>query len=127
LCLDRALRAACRTPEHTAVLIADTPGLTDHDDMEAQAARSVWGNGYSNLRITASKLVTGHLLYAAGAIDAALAALCLFHRMVPPAGAPENMHPSSKLSLVAGGCMEIPAASAAVVNSMGLAGQNAAL
>ena len=125
LCLSRALKDAGLSAEQIQIMIANASGLRDQDELESQAVRSVWGRQMEKIHITASKLVTGHLLYAAGAVDTALAALCLYFGRVPPAEAPEGFKEVPGLSFV----RELAAVSSrtAVVNSFGLTGQNACL
>ena len=53
------------------------------DSLEATAVAKVFG-GARNLHVSSTKSMTGHLLGAAGGIEAAFSALSLFHGLIPP-------------------------------------------
>jgi 3-oxoacyl-[acyl-carrier-protein] synthase II len=54
------------------------------DTQELQALKAVLGTHAKNAWISATKGVTGHLLGAAGGLEAVLAVLAIHHRAVPP-------------------------------------------
>ena len=70
------------------------------DLSEINALRSVMGNEKSDMLISATKSMTGHLLGAAGAIEAVIALLAVKNNIVPPTintkvidpAIPSNMH-----------------------------------
>ena len=70
------------------------------DLSEINALRSVMGNEKSDMLISATKSMTGHLLGAAGAIEAVIALLAIKNNIVPPTintkvidpAIPSNMH-----------------------------------
>ena len=55
-----------------------------NDAMEASALRAVFGESLASLPVTSTKSTTGHLLGAAGTLEAALSLLALRDGVVPP-------------------------------------------
>jgi 3-oxoacyl-[acyl-carrier-protein] synthase II len=70
--------------------------------------------------------VTGHLLGAAGAVEAAFAILALREGLVPPTAGLADQDPDIHLDVVQGAPREV-LLEAALSTSMGFGGQNAAL
>jgi 3-oxoacyl-[acyl-carrier-protein] synthase II len=93
------------------------------DLSEARMLRRVVGAGPS---VTSVKGVTGHALGAAGAIEAAITALCVEHAFVPPTANLSSQDPEVDLDVVAkeGRHERI---GVAVSDSFGFGGQNAVL
>jgi 3-oxoacyl-[acyl-carrier-protein] synthase II len=76
--------------------------------------------------VTSTKGVTGHLLGAAGAVEAAFAIQALREGRVPPTANLERQDPAIALDVVAGEPREVELR-AVLSTSMGFGGQNAAL
>jgi 3-oxoacyl-[acyl-carrier-protein] synthase II len=96
------------------------------DAMEAAALRAVFGAHAERMAVSSTKGATGHLLGAAGALEALLCVLALETGTLPPTINLENPDPECALDHVAG---KPRAARARVVlsNSFGFGGVNAAL
>lgn len=99
------------------------------DEVEARAIQGVFGKRPS-LLVSSTKGATGHLLGAAGAVEAALAVLALQSGTAPPTVNLERPEPADLIpGLVGPGAP--PAISkdtrAVVSNSFGFGGTNAAL
>ena len=97
-----------------------------NDIAETRALRSVFGEALSGLAVTSTKGVTGHLLGAAGAVEAILASLALRDGLVPPTANLTVQDPDIELDVVHGAPREV-ALRAVLSTSMGFGGQNAAL
>ena len=73
------------------------------DVAELKAIRNVFGNHTENININSTKSMTGHLLGAAGAIEAIASILAMQHNLVPPTinhtTVDENIDPSFNLTL----------------------------
>jgi 3-oxoacyl-[acyl-carrier-protein] synthase II len=73
------------------------------DVAELKAIRSVFGNHTEKININSTKSMTGHLLGAAGAIEAIASILAMQHNLVPPTinhtTVDENIDPSFNLTL----------------------------
>jgi 3-oxoacyl-[acyl-carrier-protein] synthase II len=97
-----------------------------NDIAETRALRSVFGAHLANLAVTSTKGVTGHLLGAAGAVEAIVAACALREGLVPPTANLTNQDPDIELDVVHGEPRRV-ALEAVISASMGFGGQNAAL
>jgi 3-oxoacyl-[acyl-carrier-protein] synthase II len=103
----------------TATLVGDV--------VESKALESVWGESIGDLAVSSTKSMHGHLLGAAGALEAAVAVLAVYRGEVPP-----NMHCSEidskcRLNLVREPGHTAPALRAAISNSFAFGGTNATL
>jgi 3-oxoacyl-[acyl-carrier-protein] synthase II len=97
-----------------------------NDIAETRALRTVFGAHLRDVAVTSTKGVTGHLLGAAGAVEAILAGCALRDGLVPPTANLTEQDPEIELDVVHGAPR--PVALRAVISaSMGFGGQNAAL
>ena len=55
-----------------------------NDKFETRAMKTVFSNNYSDLNISSTKSMTGHLLGASGAIEAAISIKSLMSNPIPP-------------------------------------------
>src|SRR5699024_3110564 len=98
------------------------------DAAEARAIARAFGTHGSQVPVTATKSMTGHLLGAAGAIEAVLTVLTLHHRSVPATINLADQEPEIDLDVVTGSSRELPHGDlAALSNSFGFGGANVAL
>ncbi|MER7395315.1 beta-ketoacyl-[acyl-carrier-protein] synthase family protein [Streptomyces sp. NPDC000151] len=93
------------------------------DAVETAVLRRVFGEPPP---VTATKSVTGHVLGASGAIEAAATVLALQEQTVPPTGNHLRRDPDLDLDVVAGRPRPVPM-DAALTSSFGFGGQNAVL
>ena len=123
-CMQLALHDAGIAPED--VVHVNTHGTsTDlNDKAEARALHKVFSG--SPPPVTANKGVVGHLIAAAGAVEAVAVCLSLAHGLIPPVANYENPDPEVDLDVVAGGTREFQPGPV-VSNSFGFGGQNASL
>ncbi|MFR9727853.1 beta-ketoacyl-[acyl-carrier-protein] synthase family protein [Saccharopolyspora sp. MS10] len=122
-----AIRAACDdaglTPGDLSYINAHATSTPTGDAVEA----TVIGALAPDAAVSSTKGVTGHALGAAGAIEAAFAALAVRDQAAPPNANLENPIPEAKeLNLITGGARSMPIP-AALSNSFGFGGHNAAL
>jgi 3-oxoacyl-[acyl-carrier-protein] synthase II len=98
------------------------------DLAETKAIHRAFGDHAGNVAVTATKSMTGHLLGAAGALEAVLTALTLRDRRIPPTINLDSMDPEIDLDVVTGAPRDLPEGDlAAVNNSFGFGGVNVAL
>ncbi|KFM25397.1 3-oxoacyl-[acyl-carrier-protein] synthase, mitochondrial [Auxenochlorella protothecoides] len=133
LAMPRALRSARCDPDEVAYVNAhatSTPQGTGAwcDAVEARAIAQVFG-GRLSLAVSSTKGAMGHLLGAAGAVEAAMAVLALYHGVAPPTLNLEDPEPAGLLpGLVGPTPLTLPPGAGAVLtNSFGFGGTNAAL
>ena len=96
------------------------------DVAELKAITKVFGEHANNININSTKSMTGHLLGAAGAIEAIASILAMKHNLVPPTinhtTVDENIDPSLNLTLNKAQSREI---NVAMSNTFGFGGHNA--
>ncbi len=93
---------------------------------ELKAISKVFGNHAKHININSTKSMTGHLLGAAGAIEAIASVLSIEHRKVPPtinhSTVDENIDPELNLTLNKAQDREVKVA---MSNTFGFGGHNA--
>jgi len=97
-----------------------------NDIAETRALRAVFGAHLHDVAVTSTKGVTGHLLGAAGAVEAIIAGCALREGLVPPTANLTEQDPEIELDVVHGAPRAV-ALRAVISASMGFGGQNAAL
>jgi 3-oxoacyl-[acyl-carrier-protein] synthase II len=124
--LSLALRDADLTPGDVAHVNAHATSTPLGDVAEASALRTAFGSAVDNLTVTANKSCTGHLLGAAGALEAAVTVLTLHNKTVPPTRNLDDPDDEVGLDVVR---IEARALSghAALSNSFGFGGHNVTL
>ncbi|MEX6314268.1 beta-ketoacyl-ACP synthase II [Providencia manganoxydans] len=96
------------------------------DLAEAQAVISVFGED-SNVLVSSTKSMTGHLLGAAGAIESIFTILSLTDQIVPPTINLDNPDEACKLDFVPGEARKVENMEYALCNSFGFGGTNGSL
>ncbi|WP_128546423.1 beta-ketoacyl-ACP synthase II [Larkinella soli] len=84
LAMTEVLREAGLKPEEVDYLNVHATSTGIGDLSEAQAIQRVFGENPERLHISATKSMTGHLLGAAGAIEAVAGILAIQHNTIPP-------------------------------------------
>lgn len=84
LVMERALKDAGMTPEDIDYI--NVHGTSTHvgDISESKAIKEVFGDAAYKLNISSTKSMTGHLLGAAGAVEAMISILAVQNDVVPP-------------------------------------------
>ncbi|MEO5341024.1 MAG: beta-ketoacyl-ACP synthase II [Magnetococcus sp. MYC-9] len=97
------------------------------DVVETEAIKTVFGQALaSRLLVSSTKSMTGHLLGAAGGVEAIFTALALHHQLVPPTINLDNPDPLCDLDYVPHTARRAPL-DYALSNSFGFGGTNASL
>jgi len=100
---------------------------TPHNDrIETLAIKKLFGDHAYKMAISSTKSMTGHLLGAAGGLEAGITALAVHHQTVPPTINLEQMDPECDLDYVPWKCRAAKM-NYALSNSFGFGGTNAAL
>ncbi|MCA1957515.1 MAG: beta-ketoacyl-ACP synthase II [Nitrospira sp.] len=96
------------------------------DAIETRAIKTVFGDRAYGIPVSSTKSMTGHLLGAAGGVEAIFSILALFHGVLPPTINLENPDPACDLDYVPNKA-RTAAVTAALSNSFGFGGVNACL
>lgn len=126
LAMKNALRDAGVAPEAVVHINAHGTSTSLNDSTETKALKIVFGDHAKNLKISATKSMTGHLLGAAGGIESVFTALALHEETLPGTINQEEADPVCDLDYMAGGTQKI-ACEYAMCNSFGFGGTNASI
>jgi len=121
-----ALKDAALDPAEIQYVNAHGTSTPHGDRIETIALKRAFGDDASRLAVSSTKSMTGHLLGAAGGIEAAIVALVLREGVIPPTINLENPDPECDLDYVPKSARRL-AVTAALSNSFGFGGTNACL
>ena len=127
LAMEMALRKSKLEPERVGYVNAHGTGTPMNDRVETQAIKRVFGEHAYRLGVSSTKSMTGHMMGAAGAIEAIFAVLALHEQVLPPTMHYEVPDPDCDLDYVPNEARAAQNLEAAMSNSIGLGGHNAAL
>jgi 3-oxoacyl-[acyl-carrier-protein] synthase II len=123
-----ALREAGMEPSDIHHINAHATSTPQGDLAESGAIRNALGDAASGVIVTSTKSMTGHLLGAAGALEAVITIQSIYHRLVPATINLEDQDPEIPLNVVTGEHQKLPDGDiAALNNSFGFGGHNVAL
>lgn len=127
-CLTTALADAELAPEAIDYINAHGTSTPQGDVQECEAIRAVFGSHASQggLWVSSTKSMTGHLLGAAGALEAAVTALVCATGAIPPTINVDDQDPACALDVVPNQARERMVRHA-VTNSFGFGGTNVSL
>jgi 3-oxoacyl-[acyl-carrier-protein] synthase II len=125
-CMRLALADADLAAADVDYLNAHATSTPSGDPAEARAIRAVFGPHVDRLPVSSTKSMTGHLLGAAGALEAALCIRALETGLLPPTINLEKPDPECALDHVANKARQARAR-VALSNSFGFGGTNATL
>jgi 3-oxoacyl-[acyl-carrier-protein] synthase II len=100
------------------------------DIAEAKALKLAFGDAMDGAAVSATKSMTGHLLGAAGALEAIFTVLAVRDGVAPPTINLESLDPAITLDVIGKDPRKLPAGPggrAAISNAFGFGGHNAAL
>lgn len=124
--MEKALQDADLRPEDVTYINAHGTSTDLNDKGETMAIHKVFGDAASKVLISSTKSVTGHLLGAAGAIEAIACALAITHNVIPPTINYDTPDPECDLDYVPNQAREIEV-NATMSNSLGFGGHNATI
>ncbi|MFH1832507.1 MAG: beta-ketoacyl-[acyl-carrier-protein] synthase family protein [bacterium] len=147
--INQALASARINPSDVGYVNAHGTGTLMNDSLETMVLKKVFGhhitcptqfrhprldlgsipyikNSSNHVLVSSTKSMTGHMIGAAGGVEAAITALALKHQIVPPTINLDNPDPACDLDYVAGQAREV-SMRYALSNSFGFGGCNAVL
>ncbi len=125
-CMANALRNAGMAPEEIDYINAHGTSTPLGDKAETLAVKRCFGDHAARLAVSSTKSMTGHLLGAAGGVEAIYTALAVHHQQVPPTINLEHPDPDCDLDYVTEGARDMTVR-AALSNSFGFGGTNGTL
>ncbi|KMK96793.1 beta-ketoacyl-ACP synthase II [Rossellomorea marisflavi] len=121
-----ALDDAGVTPEQMDYINAHGTSTAYNDKYETMAVKEVFGDHANRLAMSSTKSMTGHLLGAAGGVEAIFTVLAMKDGKLPPTINLQNPDPDCDLDYVANEARE-QEVNVAMSNSLGFGGHNATL
>ncbi len=126
-----AMRAAIAdarlVPDDVGYVNAHATGTPLNDAAEYAAMRLVFGDRASRIPVEATKALLGHLLGAAGAIEAVSTILCLQNQIIHPTAGQGDVDPTSLVNMASGAPRPAPGLRYGISSSLGFGGANAAV
>ncbi len=83
-CIKAALQDAGCAPGHIDYINAHGTSTRYNDFLEVEALKTALGEDAFRIPISSTKSVTGHMMGAAGAFEAVVCALSVYHDLIPP-------------------------------------------
>ncbi|HUP92063.1 MAG TPA: beta-ketoacyl-ACP synthase II [Solimonas sp.] len=122
-CMENTLRDARLNPSDVDYINAHGTSTPAGDVAETRAIKSAFGEHAYKVPVSSTKSMTGHLLGAAGGIEAIFSVLALRDQVIPPTINLENPGEGCDLDYVPGSAREAKL-NVAISNSFGFGGTN---
>ena len=120
------LQDAAVDPTEVDYINAHGTSTPPNDRIETRAIKAVFSEHAYKLAISSTKSMTGHLLGAAGGLEAGISVLALHHQIIPPTINLENPDPDCDLDYVPGKARKAEIRYA-LSSSFGFGGTNACI
>ncbi|RSL31025.1 beta-ketoacyl-[acyl-carrier-protein] synthase II [Salibacterium salarium] len=124
--MQQAIDDAGMTPEDIQYVNAHGTSTAYNDEYETTALKSLFGDHAYDLMVSSTKSMTGHLLGAAGGVEAVFTLKAMEDEMVPPTINYQEQDPNCDLDYVPNEKRKAPV-KAALSNSLGFGGHNATI
>lgn len=125
-CMANALKDGCIDPSEIDYINAHGTSTPQGDLGETLAIKRTFGTTAYKLMVSSNKSMLGHLLGAAGGVEALATVLSLYHGVIPPTINLETPDPACDLDYVPGAAREARI-NTALSNSFGFGGTNGTL
>jgi len=125
-CMSLAVKDAGVQPQEVDYINAHGTSTKYNDELETLAIKNVFGEHAHKLAVSSTKSMTGHLLGAAGGVEAVICVLSICNSIVPPTINLDNPDPECDLDYVPHRAREMEVRYA-LSNSFGFGGTNACL
>lgn len=124
--MEMAIADAGMTPDQIDYINAHGTSTPVNDRIETLAIKKAFGDAAARVRISSTKSMTGHLLGAAGAIEAIACVMAIREGVIPPTIGYQQPDPDCDLDITPNHAVETPVR-AAISNSLGFGGHNATI
>lgn len=124
--MQQALHSAGISPEDVDYVSAHGTSTQQNDPMETQAIKTAFGEYASRVPISSTKSMTGHMIAAAGALEAVISVQTILTGVIPPTINYETPDPACDLYYVPNEAIE-KKVDVAISNSFGFGGHNSSL
>ncbi len=124
-CMELAIKDAGVSKDEIGYINAHGTS-TMADAIETRAIKQVFGERAKGVPVSSTKSMTGHLLGAAGGVEAVFSVLAIHHKLLPPTVNLDHPDPACDLDYVPGKARQASVA-VALSNSFGFGGVNACL
>ena len=121
-----ALKRAGLSPDDIDYINAHGTSTLLNDRVEASVIKRIFGERVKKIPVSATKSMTGHLIGAAGALEAVITVLAMVNGVIPPTINLTNPDPECDLDFVPDGARQLRI-NAAMSNSFGFGGHNSVL
>ncbi len=125
-CMSRAIQDGAVNPEEIDYINAHGTSTPYNDKIETSAIKKVFGDHAYKIGVNSTKSMTGHLLGAAGGLEAGFSILCLKNQIMPPTINYENPDPECDLDYIPNKARPAEVRYA-LTNSFGFGGTNGSL
>ena len=125
-CMRQAVADSGLKPEDIDYINAHGTSTEYNDKYETMAIKEVFGNHAYDLAVSSTKSMTGHLLGAAGGVEAIFTVQAIKHGILPPTINLHNQDPECDLDYIPNEARK-QNINAAISNSLGFGGHNATL
>lgn len=125
-CMQVAMRNARIDPDAVQYVNAHGTSTEVGDIAETLAIKSTFGEHARRLAVSSTKSMTGHLLGAAGGVEAIYTALSIYHQIAPPTINLVKPGPQCDLDYIPGSARDMKI-DVAISNSFGFGGTNGTL
>jgi len=125
-CMTRAIRDADISPEDVQYINAHGTSTPVGDVSETRAIKKAFGDHAYRLAVSSTKSMTGHLLGAAGGVEAVISALSIHHGWIAPTINVDNQDPECDLDVVPNQPRQADL-EVVMSNSFGFGGHNATI
>lgn len=126
MAMENAIKYANVAKEDIGYINAHGTSTMAGDLAEASAVKSVFGEHANKLMVGSTKSMTGHLLGAAGAVEAIFTTMAIANGAVPPTINLDNPSEGCDLDFITGGARDVNL-EYALCNSFGFGGTNGSL
>ncbi len=127
LAIEMALRKSQIEPGRVGYVNAHGTGTPMNDRVETLALKRVFSEHAYSMGVSSTKSMTGHLMGAAGAVEAIFSVMALHDQVMPPTINYVEPDPDCDLDYVTNAARSVQNLDASLSTSIGLGGHNAAL